>query len=185
MVLNRTKTNNVLFSRLICALDARGFFNNMERRPVVIETWAPAEIIGTVDGDATTIVFGTLMIGVGTAWYDDLELSVQASDGTWWPIEIQDAGFEASDPLTGWRTGTGSVPGPQLTGWRVTIDPQSTIRAFSNGLPRIAIRLVRSRARARQCSPRAPCCFGSRGRTAPEARGREAGKYLRGNERVA
>lgn len=103
--------------------DARGFSDNMIRRPVTSESWTDAEIVGTVDGDATKIFFGEQMSGAGTAWYDDLQLAVQASDGTWNPIEISDPGFEASDPLKSWRPGTGrSAFAEQIDSWNVTVD---------------------------------------------------------------
>ena len=105
--------------------DASGFSNNMARHPVVSETWADAEIIGTVDADATAIVFGQWMRGSGTSWYDDLELSVQTKDGTWKAIEIQDGGFETPDPLKSWSPGTGRRTRSQsIEGWSVTVDHQ-------------------------------------------------------------
>jgi len=103
--------------------EASGFFDNMARHPVVSETWADAEIIGPVDADATAIVFGEVMRSSGTTWYDDLELSVQAKDGSWKPIEIQDGGFEAPDPLKSWHPGTGRAARSQsIDGWNVTVD---------------------------------------------------------------
>ena len=103
--------------------DSAGFFDNMIRHPVVSETWVQAEIVGTVDADATRITFGELNAGVGTVWYDDLELSVETKDGTWQSIEIQDGGFEAADPLNSWRpSGNTSATGGALEGWNVTID---------------------------------------------------------------
>jgi len=40
--------------------ESRGFFDNMAPRPVTSSTWVAAEIVGTVDADATRIVFGVL-----------------------------------------------------------------------------------------------------------------------------
>ena len=103
--------------------DATGFFDNMVRHPVVSQTWTNAEITGMVDADATRLVFGEVMRGAGTAWYDDLELSAQAKDGTWQLIAIQDAGFEHSDPLKSWSPGIGVATRSQsIEGWNVTVD---------------------------------------------------------------
>jgi hypothetical protein len=103
--------------------DSRGFFDHMARHPVVSATWAQGEIIGTVDADATKIVFGELMLGVGTAWYDDVKLSVETNDGNWKAIAIRDAGFEAPDPLESWSPGAGNAAqGKLLDGWSVTVD---------------------------------------------------------------
>jgi hypothetical protein len=86
--------------------ETRGFFNNMDRSPVTSVSWVGAEIVGTVDADATRIVVGVLMDSPGTVWYDDLELAVQPSDGTWTPIAIDDPGFESADLSATWKPGT-------------------------------------------------------------------------------
>jgi len=102
---------------------ARGFYEGMSLRPVMSKSWASAEIVGTVDADATKVFFGTMMTGAGTTWYDDFELSVQAKDGSWTNIPIADGGFEAPDPFTTWGAGTGrSIQDPPNVGWSITID---------------------------------------------------------------
>jgi hypothetical protein len=103
--------------------DDVGFFDNMARHAVISEPWADAEISGTVDADATRITLGVLRLGVGTTWYDAIELSVQRADGAWQPVEVQDGSFEAPDPLSAWHIGTGRASGPHsLDGWQVTVD---------------------------------------------------------------
>jgi C-terminal processing protease CtpA/Prc len=102
--------------------EARGFFDNMERRPVRSESWTRAEIIGLVAPDATRIAFGPILRGGGTAWYDDLELSTELQDGTWKGIEIQNGGFEDGEVLRTWIGGTGRVGSPSLDGWSATVD---------------------------------------------------------------
>jgi hypothetical protein len=97
----------------------------MAQHPVASEASAPAEIVGTVAEDATRIVFGVLNASPGTAWYDDLELSVEAKDHAWHPLEIPDAGFETFDPMTHWHTGIGigtSAPARSIDGWNILID---------------------------------------------------------------
>lgn len=102
--------------------DAVGFFDNMDDHPVVGASWAAAEVIGTVDADATRIVFGPLMSGGGIAWYDDVELAMQAPGGAWTPIAIRDPGFESSEPTAGWSRGNGRPGRESLAGWNVTLD---------------------------------------------------------------
>jgi len=102
--------------------DATGFFDNMDTHPVLGTTWEPGEIIGTVDADATRIVFGTFMGGVGTTWYDDIELAVQEPDGTWKTIAIKDPGFESGNLLSGWSPGVGKARLTSLDGWNATLD---------------------------------------------------------------
>lgn len=123
--------------------DARGFLDNMSQHPVVSETWTNAEIVGGVDADATRIAFGEVMRGAGTVWYDDLELTVQASDGTWTPITIQDGGFEESDPLTSWSPGIGMATQSQsIDGWNVTLDHSQPASGASSLRIEAATRLV-------------------------------------------
>jgi hypothetical protein len=66
-----------------------GFFDNMMNRPVRTTTWSDAEIVGTVDRDATQIVFGPLLDVDGPAWFDALTLEVER-DGAWTAIAIPD-----------------------------------------------------------------------------------------------
>jgi C-terminal processing protease CtpA/Prc len=121
----KLRTANHAFGQLWLRVergDATGFFDNMDEHPVVSTTWATAEISGTVDADATRIVFGALMGGAGTTWYDDVELAVQGPDGAWKPIEIRDPGFESGDLLTSWSPGTGKARLTSIEGWNATLD---------------------------------------------------------------
>jgi len=121
----KLRTANHAFGQLWLRVehgDATGFLDNMDERPVVSTTWETAEIIGTVDADATRIVFGTLMGGAGTTWYDDIELAAQGPDGAWKPIEIKDPGFESRDLLTSWSPGIGNPRLTSIEGWNALLD---------------------------------------------------------------
>jgi len=103
--------------------DSRVFYESMARRPVMSKTWRDAEIIGSVDATATRIVIGTLMAGSGTTWYDDIELAVQAEDGNWRVIKIQDGEFENLDALKSWHSGTSKSNTDQPNdGWTAIVD---------------------------------------------------------------
>lgn len=102
--------------------DATGFSDNMSDHPVISAGWAPAEIVGSVDADATRIAFGPIMTGGGVAWYDDVELAVAPPGGAWTPIEIQDPGFEAGEPTLAWHPGNGRSGLTSVAGWNVTLD---------------------------------------------------------------
>jgi hypothetical protein len=102
--------------------DATGFSDNMNDRPVVSRAWTSAQIDGVVALDATRIVFGPIVGGSGAAWYDDLELAVQAADGTWTPLKINDPGFEADDPQRSWQPGISAPLVTSLKGWQVAAD---------------------------------------------------------------
>src|SRR6202012_4825561 len=51
------------------------------------------------------------------------ELAVQAKDGAWTPIAIEDGGFEATDPLAHWQPGVRRHGRPaSIAGWNATLD---------------------------------------------------------------
>jgi C-terminal processing protease CtpA/Prc len=102
--------------------EARGFFDNMDEHPVISTSWETAEIVGTIDADATRLVFGTLMSGAGTSWYDDISLAVETPDDTWTPIGIRDPGFESEDLLANWSPGVGQPRLTSIEGWNATLD---------------------------------------------------------------
>lgn len=103
--------------------NSSGFFDNMDDRPVTSRTWTTAEIVGTVDEDATTLAFGTLLTDAGPAWFDDLSLAVETPPGTWSAIAIQDPGFEAAQPLAAWTSGIGRGNPLPTDGWTLVADP--------------------------------------------------------------
>jgi C-terminal processing protease CtpA/Prc len=55
-------------------------------------------------------------------WYDDLELSVEDSQGRWQPIAIQDPGFESRNLFSSWAGGTDAASSNPLRGWTVQLD---------------------------------------------------------------
>ena len=94
---------------------ARGFFDNMQDRPIRSAEWREYEIQGPVAGDATGIVGGLLTNGAVTAEYDGFELAVL--DGTaWTTIPMPNAGFEdgSSAAPDSWQR-MGSAPSPRVT----------------------------------------------------------------------
>lgn len=123
----RVRTAHHGLGRLFLRVDAsdrRAFFDNMRDHPSASAAWTSVEIVGTVDPAATQIVFGTVMAGVGTVWYDDLTLEVAAAGDVWRPIEIADPGFESPDLFVHWKKGTGGETG-SLDGWNATLDREA------------------------------------------------------------
>jgi hypothetical protein len=117
---------------------AVGFSDRMSDRPIASPTWQAAEIVGTVDADATRIVFGAMTSGLDASWYDSLELTVQAADGRWTPLAIPDADFEAVDPMASWHPGVARSTLSTTEGWTVQRDAD---RPFAgHGALRIAVR---------------------------------------------
>lgn len=54
------------------ANDRKGFFDNMNDRPVLSAEWTQSEILTRVDDDATFIKFGVMSIGQGRVWVDNV-----------------------------------------------------------------------------------------------------------------
>jgi erythromycin esterase len=62
-----------LWLRVDCK-SGKGFFDNMKDRPVTSSTWTEVDITGEVAEDATSLGFGLLLAGDGTAWLDAASL---------------------------------------------------------------------------------------------------------------
>src|SRR5262249_34418532 len=54
----------------------KGFFDNMNDRPVTTARWRQVEITGAVDNDADKVHFGVMSIGRGKAWVGGVEFDV-------------------------------------------------------------------------------------------------------------
>jgi erythromycin esterase len=59
-----------------------GFFDNMEKRPIVLKEYHPYEIVGMVSDDAEYVNIGLLLLGNGKAWMRDV--TVEVFEGTRW-----------------------------------------------------------------------------------------------------
>ncbi len=77
---------------------SRGFFNNMGNNPIVANEWKQYEIIGTVGDKGSKAVFGTFLMGKGTAYVDGFEMSYRKSaKDPWTPIKLFNTSFEEDD----------------------------------------------------------------------------------------
>ena len=72
----------------------RGFFDNMDDRPIKLDRWKEYETIGRVDDDAQRIVFGCILNGMGQVWVDDFKLYIKAGKSDWELVKINNPGFE-------------------------------------------------------------------------------------------
>lgn len=53
----------------------RGFFDNMQDRPIRSDKWSYYDIVGVVDADAENLSVGMIFIGKGSAWLDDVSIT--------------------------------------------------------------------------------------------------------------
>lgn len=65
-----------LWARVDLPNQQRGFFENMDDRPIRTGDWAIYEVRGEVEPDATLINFGIMAFGKARAWVDDAELEI-------------------------------------------------------------------------------------------------------------
>src|SRR5579871_63082 len=54
----------------------RGFYDNMDDRPVRSSDWTKAEIVARIDEDAVFIDIGIMSIGRGRVWVDDVSFEI-------------------------------------------------------------------------------------------------------------
>jgi hypothetical protein len=96
-----------LWLRVDRAGGGRGFFDNMQDRPVRDTTWREYVIEGPIAPDATQIAFGALGVGAVTFDVDAVELATRSGTGPWTVIDLADASFEApaSGGGRGWSQG--------------------------------------------------------------------------------
>ena len=60
----------------------RGFFDNMQDRPIDSPAWRMYEITGEVAEDANAVVYGALLAGAGRMWVDSVTIEVLAPPDT-------------------------------------------------------------------------------------------------------
>ena len=71
-----------LWMRVDRPAQGRGFFDNMQNRPITSAEWRYYEITGDVADDAVTLNVGMLLLHQGTAWLDDVTIETIARPPT-------------------------------------------------------------------------------------------------------
>lgn len=79
-----------------------GFFDNMEKRPILISEWKVYTIKGNIDDSAKSLSIGGIYARNGVYSFDDFQLEIRQGDNQWKKIDLENAGFEA-DSLTKWK----------------------------------------------------------------------------------
>ncbi len=91
-----SKGNGYLWMRVDKSDNTMGFFDNMGSRPIKSKEWGQYEIIGEVDSLATTMKIGSMFMGKGTLYLDDIQLYYEESD-KWIEIPLNNNDFEADE----------------------------------------------------------------------------------------
>lgn len=68
----------------------------LESKPIKTSGWTSYQLIGVVDKDAKTIVYGAFLKGMGKMWLDNFNLEVE-ENGSWTKVPIKNASFESFD----------------------------------------------------------------------------------------
>ena len=79
-----------------------GFFDNMAKKPILINEWKVYTIKGNIDDSAKSLSIGGIYARNGVYSFDDFQLEIQQGNNEWKKIDLANAGFE-SDSLTKWK----------------------------------------------------------------------------------
>ncbi|HMI03874.1 MAG TPA: S41 family peptidase [Pedobacter sp.] len=82
-----------MWMRIDLEPNGRGFFDNMDNRPVKANAWKEYEITGVVDKDAKSFVFGAFLLGEGKIWVDKFTLEIE-DNGIWVAVPMKNYSFE-------------------------------------------------------------------------------------------
>ena len=87
-----------------------GFFDNMSDRPIQNTDWMEAVIQGRIDATAEQLVFGLMLNGSNQVYVDYIRLEMQADDGTWQKIEVNNSEMDdwREDTLNDWFFANGT-----------------------------------------------------------------------------
>lgn len=90
-------TKGYLWARVDKTNGTKGFFDNMNDRPIISAEWQEYKITGRFDRDADLIYFGAYLLENKNIYIDDMCLSVKNDTG--W-TELYNKDFEKGIPLT-------------------------------------------------------------------------------------
>lgn len=79
-----------------------GFFDNMAKRPILLNEWKVYTIKGNIDDSAKSLSIGGIYARNGVYSFDDFQLEIQQGNNEWKKIDLQNAGFE-NDSLNKWK----------------------------------------------------------------------------------
>jgi hypothetical protein len=86
----------------------RGFFDNMQNRPIKSDNWDTYTVQGVIDAKSEKLVFGGICSNNGNFFYDAFELYIEDDTGEFQPVPIDNASFETqvtTNSFPGWTSG--------------------------------------------------------------------------------
>lgn len=103
-------SNAQLWARVDLANGKSGFFDNMSDRPIQNSDWEEVKIQGKIGVTAEQLVFGLLLHGNNQAYVDYVRLEIQADDGTWQKVEVNNSEMDdwIEDTLDHWFVAKGT-----------------------------------------------------------------------------
>jgi hypothetical protein len=103
-------SNAQLWARVDLPNGKSGFFDNMSDRPIQNTDWVEVVIQGRIDATAEQLVFGLLLNGSNQAYVDYIRLEMQADDGTWQKVEVNNSEMDdwSEDTLDHWFVAKGT-----------------------------------------------------------------------------
>ncbi|AFL80227.1 Protein of unknown function (DUF664) [Aequorivita sublithincola DSM 14238] len=107
-----------------------GFFDNMSDRPIKDSTWKTYSIKGILDSKAKRLVFGGLVYGNGSFYYDDFKLSIEnPKTGKMEEVAIDNSGFEevvANSEIPKWWIGISKEAFENTAGFSMNSSDESS-----------------------------------------------------------
>ncbi|HOY07465.1 MAG TPA: hypothetical protein PLO67_18780 [Saprospiraceae bacterium] len=98
------------------------WMDNMFDRPVRDSSWEKYTLEGIFDKKAPFLGFGCLGFNNGNFYFDDFQLSVEVSKGTWNVIPVENGQFEM-ESLDGWDQTSQGVPA-RVLGAKATLSTE-------------------------------------------------------------
>ena len=81
-----------------------GFFDNMQKSPIIENVWKEYSIEGDIDKKAVKLVIGGLYFGTGKYFYDNFLLEVKVDNGDWKPLQVVNGDFEKETFAETWKS---------------------------------------------------------------------------------
>lgn len=85
----------------------RGFFYNMDDRPIYASDWGTYSFEGVIDQEADLLFFGGIISNFGEFFIDAFQLSIQKEDGRWAALPITNPTFDGPVDESGRPRGWG------------------------------------------------------------------------------